>query len=122
MKIFISLGSAESVLRESIQQSKSNKIGEWFPVRSVLPDGRKLECIAHLGKIPSATQQLKGIKSPVTIIMLTRGSMLAGMPKTVIAKVFQLSGKDQLTHKTSFEATEVELDLFKKFKLRIPSS
>lgn len=117
------LASAESEIREAIYKQDSVPMGRPFPL-VVHFNGSTVPFMAVIAKVPSASEQQRGILSKVALTTVKWGLLLKGSPKCWIAISYELNGRNQLVNgkalPRAIEAHEAK-EFFHKCGVPVPA-
>lgn len=89
----ISAASAEQAIREAVNEA-SYSIGKPFYIKTKF-NGVMVPFEAVVNKLPSGSEQARGLKSRVILQTVKRGRLIAGDELSWLMHTFELNGKDQ---------------------------
>lgn len=88
--------TAEQKIRRAFDALPDKTLGKTQPI-SVEHNGVVRQFLAYANNVPSATNQMRGLKSPIHLAVVKAGRMLRGDPVSAIVNTFTLDGRDVLT-------------------------
>lgn len=91
----VTAGAAEDAIRESVNSAPHKPVGKPFPVVTKF-NGRTVPFFATIVKLPSGSEQSRGILSKIYLSTVKWGVLLKGDPPTWIEDKYVLDGKNNL--------------------------
>ena len=101
-------------------ESGDTTIGKAKPI-SVEHNGVTQTFLGFIGNVPSAANQLKGLKTPITLSRIKVGKMLSSMPRQLLMENYTLNGRDVLEQVgNSRLATNSDIKQWRDVGLKVP--
>lgn len=87
--------SGEQAIRDAVASAGNTSIGKPFPIK-VNFNGRTVPFLVVISKLPSGSEQVRGVKSKLYLTTVKRGKLMRSDPETWIIDHYTLDGKDRL--------------------------
>ena len=86
--------AGEQAIRDAVRAVKSLTIGKPFPLTATF-NGRTINAVARIDKIPSGGEQARGVESAVKFWTITAGRLLRDDPIGYVVNHYKLTGKNK---------------------------